>query len=126
MKPEKQQLLRDLLRDESSEAATLLAGAHILRRRRQQRVAGRAAGVLLLLGVAGFLFVRLDSARQSVESPTVVSTAPNEPGGPRALSDDELLALFPNTPVALATLSDGKKRLIFPRPGDESRYVTRL
>jgi len=37
-----------------------------------------------------------------------------------------LLALFPDTPVALATLSDGSKRLIFPRPGDDQKFVTRL
>jgi hypothetical protein len=45
---------------------------------------------------------------------------------PRSLTDDELLALFPNTPVGLATLPDGKKLLIFPRPGDEKRFVIRL
>jgi len=45
---------------------------------------------------------------------------------PHSLTDDELLALFPNTPVGLATLPDGKKLLIFPRPGDEKRFVTRL
>jgi hypothetical protein len=44
----------------------------------------------------------------------------------RALSDDELLSLFPNTPVALASLPDGKKRLFFPRPGDEQKFITRL
>ena len=42
------------------------------------------------------------------------------------LSDDELLALFPNTPVALAPLANGKKWLIFPRPGDEQKFVTKL
>jgi hypothetical protein len=45
---------------------------------------------------------------------------------PQSLTDDELLALFPNTPVGLATLADGKKRLIFPRSGDEQKFVTRL
>jgi hypothetical protein len=45
---------------------------------------------------------------------------------PHSLTDDELLALFPDTPVGLATLPDGKKLLIFPRPGDEKRFVTRL
>jgi hypothetical protein len=34
--------------------------------------------------------------------------------------------LFPNTPVGLASLPDGKKRLIFPRPGDEQRFITKL
>jgi hypothetical protein len=38
------------------------------------------------------------------------------------LSDDELMALFPNTPVALAEIH-GKKRLLFLRPGDEARFL---
>ena len=42
------------------------------------------------------------------------------------LSDDELLALFPNTPVGLVTLKNGRKQLIFPRPGDEKRFIIRL
>jgi len=44
----------------------------------------------------------------------------------QALTDEELLALFPDTPVALATLSDGTKRLIFPRAGDDQKFVTRF
>ncbi len=43
-----------------------------------------------------------------------------------ALTDQELLALFPDTPIALATLENGKKRLIFPRAADEKRLITRL
>jgi hypothetical protein len=41
------------------------------------------------------------------------------------ISDDELLALFPGTPVGLAKVN-GKQRLIFPRPGDEARFIERL
>jgi hypothetical protein len=37
-----------------------------------------------------------------------------------------LLALFPDTPVGLITLENGKKRLIFPRPGDQERFVKHL
>jgi len=33
--------------------------------------------------------------------------------------------MFPKTPVGLVTLENGKKRLIFPRPGDEQRFVAR-
>ena len=56
----------------------------------------------------------------------VASTARNS-GGFRFITDDELLALFPkDTPVGLATLSDGRKRLIFPHPGDEKRFVIHL
>jgi hypothetical protein len=41
------------------------------------------------------------------------------------LSDDQLLALFPNIPVGVATVG-GKKVLIFPRPGDNERFVGRF
>jgi len=42
------------------------------------------------------------------------------------LTDQQLLALFPNIPVGLATLRDGRKVLIFPRPADEARYMAHL
>jgi hypothetical protein len=42
----------------------------------------------------------------------------------RFLSDDELFDLFPGTPVGLAKFG-AKKILIFPRPGDEARFVSR-
>ena len=42
------------------------------------------------------------------------------------LTDEELLALFPNTPVGLVTLSNGKKLMVFPRPADKARYVARF
>ena len=41
-------------------------------------------------------------------------------------TDEQLLALFPKTPVGLAKLGNGKKMLIFPRPADEARYVVHL
>ncbi len=44
----------------------------------------------------------------------------------RALTDGELLALFPDTPVGLVTLENGTKRLVFPRRGDESRFVKHI
>ena len=46
--------------------------------------------------------------------------------GTRVLTDNELLSLFPNTPVGLVTLLNGKKLLIFPRPEDERRFYTRI
>jgi len=71
------------------------------------------------------------SLEQRKLRPTVAQTSPPgstfaAPAQPRSLTDDELLALFPNTPGRLATLPDGKKLLLFPRPGDEKRFVTRL
>ena len=125
MKPEKQQLIDDLLRDDGRRDATLLAGARILRRRRQRRVAMRGLALVIVLGLAGFWFERINSPSPSAPPPTPIMATSKSPQ-PQALTDEELLALFPNTPVGLATLSDGRKRLIFPRAGDEQKFVTRL
>ena len=125
MKPEKQQLIQDLLDDESHRDATLLAGGRILRRRRHWRAATRGL-VLALVVTAAVLSLE---QKQSRPSSVQTSSSPAKPVAstqPRSLTDAELLALFPNTPVGLATLPDGKKLLLFPRPGDEKRFVTRL
>jgi len=42
------------------------------------------------------------------------------------MTDDELLALFPDTPVGLIQTADSRKRLIFPQPGDEEKFITKL
>jgi len=127
MKPEKQQLIHDLLDDESRREATLLAGAAILRRRRQWRVAWRALALApaIMAAAAAFWLGQKNPSRPSaqISKPAVNSSAPART---QSLTDDQLLGLFPNTPVGLATLPDGKKLLIFPRPGDEARFVTRL
>lgn len=40
--------------------------------------------------------------------------------------DEVQRTMFPDTPVALATLANGRKQLIFPRPADQKRFLTRL
>jgi len=124
MKPEKQDLIGDLLDGGTSREATLLAGARILRRRRFWRAARRGAAATALVAIGVTLFLR----NATPPSPRMVSVAPKMVPAPvvQALTDDELLALFPKTPVALASSPDGKKRLIFPRPGDEKKFITRL
>jgi len=125
MKPEKQQLIQDLLGDESRRDATLLAGGQILRRRRRWRAATRALALGL---VATAAVLSLEQKKSHVPS-VLTATPPAEAVAatqPRSLTDDELLALFPNTPVGLATLPDGKKLLIFPRAGDEKRFIKHL
>ena len=125
MKPEKRHLIHDLLDDQSAfrREATLLAGGRILRWRRRRRVATQVLAVTAVLGIAVFCLERMRPPQTQM-----LSSVPAPPVQPTkaALTDEELLALFPNTPVALATLENGKKRLIFPRPGDEQRLITRL
>lgn len=127
MKSEKQQLIHELLDGErdARREATLLAGARILRRRRHWRAATRGLAFVLVLAGAGLWFEWTNSPKTSFQTPTRAAASPT-PAQPQALTDDQLLALFPDTPVALATLPDGKKLLIFPRAADEQKFVTHL
>ncbi len=125
MKPEKQQLIQDLLDGESRRGATLLAGDRILRRRRHWRAATRSLALALVATAAILSLEQKKSHPPSVQA-SLTTAKPVASTQPRSLTDAELLALFPNTPVGLATLHDGKKLLLFPRPGDEKRFVTRL
>ncbi len=123
MKPEKQNLIRDLLEENSSREATLLAATRILRRRRHWRTARQTGLVLALVVAAAVLALRK-------ESPMPLRVARVQPTAPvsqvHEMNDEELLSLFPNTPVALASLPDGTKRLLFPRPGDDRKFIKRL
>jgi len=120
MRPEKQRLIHGLLDGSSHREGTLLAGARILRRRRIWRRV--RSGLVLAMVVAAAAV----STQHTRSRPTASISKAATPAYGKSLTDDELLALFPDTPVGLATLSDGHKRLIFPRPDDEKRFVSRL
>jgi len=127
MKPEKQQLIHDLLDNESRHEATLLAGAKILRHRRHWRAARQLLGLIALAGAAIWLVEQTNHRQAPVHVQIATPVAKSsEPLHAQSLTDDQLLGLFPNTPVGLATLPNGKKLLIFPRPGDEAKFVTHL
>ena len=125
MKPEKQRLLHGLLDDEGRREATLLAGSRLLRRRRHWRAVRRGCALALIVVVAG-VWVSQSSSRRVMLQASAPAARPAPPADGHSLTDEELLNLFPGTPVGLATLPDGRKRLIFPRPGDEERFLTRL
>jgi hypothetical protein len=121
MKPEKRELIESLMEEEAARrAATLQAGERILRRRRWRRAAWRGFGGIAILVVAALFIVKTTGPQPRPLSAVV---QPQERTG--SLTDAELLGMFPNTPVGLATLANGKKRLIFPRPGDEARFMAR-
>jgi hypothetical protein len=130
MKIEKRQLIHDLFENENQGETALLAGTRILRRRRYRRVAMRISCLTLVMATAATLwFENQNPNRLAFKAPATTPTS--RPPAPKkvevqSLTDDELLSLFPNTPVGLVTLSNGRKILIFPRPGDEERFVTRL
>lgn len=124
MKPEKEQLIDDLLDTQNRREATLLAGTQILRRRRHWRAARQTLALMAFAAVAA-LFIEQSYRPQKAVPVAVVEKKP-APVQPGVLTDEQLLALFPNTPVGLATLPNGKKMLIFPRPADEARYIVHL
>ena len=125
MKPEKQQLIHDLLDGENRRETTLLAGAKILRRRRHWRVASRTFAVMAL-AAATALFVEQNRQQQTLAQMSPPAAKPAAPHQAQSLTDEQLLSLFPNTPVGLVTLPNGKKLLIFPRAGDDAKFITRL
>lgn len=125
MMPEKEELIDDLFGDDARRQTVLFAGARVLRRRRYWRVARRSLALAALAATAFFWL----TPREPRQNAVVVPSSPAKTASAievHALTDDELLALFPNTPVGLVTLADGKKRLIFPRPGDERRLINHL
>jgi hypothetical protein len=127
MQPEKRNLLDDVLNDPVAEGrreATLWAGGRIMRRRRAVRFAARSLAVLALALLAAL------TIQKKLSAPKVAIVPPTNPAPSEAqvqyLTDDQLLALFPNTPVGLIKTPGGKKRLIFLRPGDEEKYIIHL
>jgi hypothetical protein len=128
MKAEKQQLVRDLLADVQHDEATLSAAGQILRRRRRWRAVRRLVIMVLAMTAIVTLLVERNVSRTKSEASIAVATPTKAKveSPTRALTDNELLSLFPNTPVGLVTLPNGKKLLIFPRPEDEERYFTRI
>jgi hypothetical protein len=120
MKPEKHFLIDDLLDDYQATArrdATLLAAGRVLRHKRWRRTGARAMALVAVVALAA-----LAIQTRSHRPPPILSSVPVPPATVRHLTDDQLLALFPNTPVGLATV-DGRKVLVFPRPADQARFV---
>jgi len=123
MKPENERLLNDLWSEGRS--ATLAAGNVILRRKRRVRAVVRfSCAALGIAAIALLCWPKPQSLRPApllamVETPKTNSVISNSIP---TLTDEELLALFPGTPVGLAVVN-GKKRLIFPNPEDERKFV---
>ena len=123
MNLEKRHLLHDLLDEQcdTRREAVLQAGGRILRRRRWRRRTIQSLVVVAILGAAAVSLQRTIEPR-----PPIRVAAPATPAEPHGLTDAELLALFPDTPVGLVTLENGRKQLIFPRPGDKERFFRSL
>jgi hypothetical protein len=123
MKPEKRRLLDDVL-GQARREATLLAGGQILRHRRWQRAGTRS---LAVLAVAVLAAVAIHQKRPVQVGSQSSSAHPGpQPAQVQYLTDDQLLAYFPNTPIGLIKTANGRKSLIFPHPGDEEKFIIRL
>jgi len=134
MKPEHRRLLHDALGEDAGGGrrdAILQAGGRILRRKRRVRFAARGLmGVAAVAALAFGLFRLPELIRPQGPAATntlaaATPTAPATPTWSRSMSDEELLAIFPGTPVALAKVGD-RQYLLFPRPGDEARFIDGL
>jgi len=125
MKREKQRLIDELIGDDNRDSGTLQAASKILRRRRQCRVARQVLALIILMAATAWLVEQKNQRQLAAHAPPPEATRPM-PQPVHSLTDAELLALFPNTPVGLATLPNGRKLLIFPRPADAAKYITRL
>lgn len=115
MKTPDRNLFDDVFSDANREATLRAAAAKLRGRRIRRRIALVAPS---LLAVAAALIVTVRVVAPDPETPVAVAA------GPRALSDDQLLAMFPGVPRAIVTVN-GKKRLVFPRPEDAARYIGR-
>ena len=131
MNPEHHQLLHDLLDGHDAAAqrdAVLDAGHRVLRRKRHLRHLTRtlAAAAFAGLAVLGISRITVPRPPTSPAGPKLAATQPARAvSHVQEITDDELLALFPGTPVGLAKVN-GKQRLIFPRPGDQARFIAHL
>jgi len=125
MKRDKQHLLDDLLNESGSTHLrnSVLSQAHgLLRRKRRRAALTQSLALLAMFGCA--LVVWRGIWRPSPPAAPGFAPVASAPPSHR-LTDQELLNLFPDTPVGLATV-DGKQRLIFLNPADEERFITRF
>jgi hypothetical protein len=127
MQPEKRNLLDSVLSEPGAAArreAVLRMGGRIMRRRRAVRFASRTLGAMAVMMLAALVMWH----RNVPQKTALAKPEKSVPASPQVeyLTDDQLLALFHDVPVGLIKLPDGKKRLIFLRPGDEAKYITRL
>jgi len=112
-------LLRELLGDDALERvreATLAQGVATLRRRRRTRalVAGAGASLVLALSLAVVIYRGRERERVDGEPLAHARSHPlaQTSSSVKILTDDQLLALFPDRPVALIG-APGDQRLVF-------------
>jgi hypothetical protein len=107
---EQDQLLDEILQDETFEGlrqSSLDAGLHAIRQRRRQRLAVKTSVIVMVFVLCLMPFAGRRSPSLGSVSPRLVVSPPVE-----RLTADQLLALFPDRPVALVGKA-GEQQLIF-------------
>ncbi len=132
MKPEsefepEESLIEAALRDDHWQAANASVKADALRAfhtrqraRRLMRWAGTAAAAVIAAGV-GVLWLARPDYLASKRPPQPVQ-APRATNSPAQLTDQQLLACFPEGTCFIAEV-DGRKQLVFYEPDAERTYV---
>ena len=122
MKESPEKLLADVLGDEELYASTLRTGLAVLRRKRRRRAL--QAAMIVLVPLAGLLAVVLPRSRPmpralaNHDEKTSAAKAGRFIEGTtiRVLSDEELLALFRDRPVALIGSPGHQQLVLFDEP----------
>ena len=128
--PEREDALLDAtLRDETWQAASAAFKAEAIRTfrtrhriRRLTRWAGSVAALAAVIAGAAHWFGRPAAAPRQIAA--ALSQAPKAPDKPRHLTDQDLVAAFPQGSCFIAEV-DGMKQLIFLDPKVERTYVAR-
>ena len=121
MPPDRDELLREVLSSNELRAVSLEKTLTAARRQRQLRHVLRGAGVMALVGIAAVL---IWPHQTPISEPVVAvnSTKPSAPTIPgtdiRVINDEELLAMFPDRPVALVGPPENRQFVFL----DEQRH----
>ena len=111
MKPEHHHLLHDLLASGDRAAqrdAVLNATYPVLRRKRHMRYLTRTLPVAAFAGLAALAITKMGapgSRSSGARSKLAATPSPPAVSHVQVITDDELLALFPGTPVGLAKVN---------------------
>jgi hypothetical protein len=122
--PQREELLRDLVRESSAHGPSmesLLQTVHAERQRRRQVAVVSATLAVLALTAITFSFPRHQKAQQQV---TIVTRTPSEPFAIKRISDQELLDLLAGQPIAFIKSPNGDRQLLMLTKSEEASEVT--
>ena len=128
---EKENLLADILSEETPadfRAATLERSLACIRQRRsRQRVIRVASAVCAVCAILAVAFLKNNRTMQRNRIASVQPGVPTVPGtNIRIISDDELLAMFPDRPVALIGPPEDRQFVFLDELRKQNRHEGKL